>query len=197
MTIALPLSPGPRSVEWQLQDFGGDLVPGLGGAVQTVNRLGNRWTLRVELPPMTPQQAAQWMPALTRAVEDGAEFRIRQPGLDIGYPGNPVVDGSGAAGYTLPVRGCTPGYIWRAGQWLSLTSGGQKFAYQVAALAVADASGDASLSLSTRLRAEPADGDAINAGAPVITGSIRGDGRAWTIDALRVFGTSFTIAEKR
>src|SRR3546814_9494938 len=52
MSIILPTTPGIRSATPSLISYGGLLSPSLGGAVQRLNRLGDRHALKVSLPPM-------------------------------------------------------------------------------------------------------------------------------------------------
>ena len=75
--VNLPETPGPSQMVLSPQDFGGDLTPPGGGEVQRLNRLGNRWTVQVSLPPMLPNLAREWLADLTRAVQFGGRWRLR------------------------------------------------------------------------------------------------------------------------
>lgn len=195
--ITLPNFPGPRSVGWRMIDFGGTLAGGLGGASQRVNRLGNRWACTVELPPMTPADARAWAAALTRGLREGVSWKIRQVGTATGSPGTVLVQGAAQAGLDLVCDGFNPGYVLRAGQWLSLSTGGQRYLHQSASTQAVDATGVLTVALDAPLRVSPADNSPVELGAPVIEGLLA-DGPGWSLDPDRLGrGFSFTIEESR
>lgn len=191
--IDLPLTPGPVSLDFNVVDFGGRQTPALGGPVTRVNRLGNRFAVTAPLPPMPAAVGRQWVSALTRALLEGARWRVRQPDLPIGAPGNPVVDGAGQAGATLLIRAGQPGYEFRVGQFVTV---GGRLA-MLADRAVVGGNGKATLPLTAPLRAEPVDGEPVNVAAPTIEGLIEGDGMPWNVSTARHYGLSFTITEAR
>ena len=191
--IDLPLTPGPVTLEWHEIDFGGRQTPALGAAVTRVNRLGNRLAVTVPLPPMTATDGLAWVVALRQAVKQGACWRVRQPGLTIGAPGQPVVDGAGQSGASLAVRSAQPGYAFRRGQ--VVTVGGRLL--MLASSIAVGADGKAVLPLTDALRAEPVNGESVNAAAPTIEGLLEGDGVPWSVSTARHYGLSFTIAEVR
>jgi hypothetical protein len=191
--IDLPLTPGPVSLGWQLIDFGGRQTPALGGPVTRVNRLGMRLAVAVTLPPMIAADGRRWVSALQQAVTQGARWRVRQPDLAIGAPGQPVVDGAGQSGSELTLRGAQPGYAFRTQQLVSIEG---RLATVASGVLVA-ANGEVTLPLTYPLRAEPADGAAVEVGAPMIEGLLESDGLPWSISLARHYGLSFTIAEAR
>jgi hypothetical protein len=193
--IALPSTPGPRSVGWSLVDFGGVQQGALGGAAQRVNRLGARWRCEIELPAMTPDQARIWAAALSRGLREGVSYRVRQVSTPTGSPGTVLVAGAAQAGDALAVDGGTAGYVAKAGQWCSILSGGRRFLHQIAAPVMFSGSGTATLELEPPLRRIPADNAPVELAAPVIEGLL-GTPPGWTIDAGRlVRGLTFTIEE--
>lgn len=191
--IDLPLRPGSVSLEWRRVDYGGRQTPALGGAISRVNRLGSRLAVSVSLPPMMPDVGRAWVAALDAAVELGARWRIRQPGLVIGTPGTPVVDGAGQAGRSLSIRAAQPHYVFRAQQLVTI---GGRLAMLASGVMVA-ADGTASLPLTAPLRAEPVDGEPVDVAGPTIEGLLEGDGLSWTVDRARRYGLGFAITEAR
>src|SRR3546814_6750685 len=73
MSIILPTTPGIRSAAPSLISYGGLLSPSLGGAVQRLNRLGDRHALKVSLPPMRSEPDGRiYASKLRRALQQGA-----------------------------------------------------------------------------------------------------------------------------
>lgn len=195
--IDLPTTPGPASLSWHYVDFGGRMTPPLGGEVQRVNRLGNRLSLMVDLPPMPPAAAKVWISSLMRGVSEGVRYRIRQRGVEIGAPGAPVVDGDGQGGAALTIRGGTPRYAFREGQFVSLLSEGRRYVHMVTAPALLDAAGGGTIPIVPMLRVEPADGDVLEVAAPIIEGLPDDGGLGWVIPQNRLIVLSFLIAEMK
>ncbi|MDF1506504.1 hypothetical protein PYV61_26350, partial [Roseisolibacter sp. H3M3-2] len=109
MAILLPHLPGIRSAEPELMDFGNVLQGPQGGAAQRLNRIGDRFAISVELPPaLSATHGRIYVARLLKARREGALYPFPQPGLEIGAPGLPVVDGNDQAGSVLKVRGATP-----------------------------------------------------------------------------------------
>lgn len=196
MAITLPASPAPRSITPRLVSRRRDLEPTFGGPVSRVRRLGSRWSLDVEMPPMVYRKAMEWVAALIRAEADTVVLGLPQPGFDEGVPGSPLVNGSGQLGSTLNVDGFTPAYIASAGQWFNLTASGRIYLYQVAADAVATGGAIASLGINPMIRRSPADNSAVGFAEPVIEGFLSSREASWTVDVARTVGLSFTITER-
>src|SRR3546814_18932709 len=79
MSIILPTTPGIRSATPSLISYGGLLSPSLGGAVQRLNRLGDRNALKVTLPPMRSEPDGRtYESKLRRALQPGA-IRSEEP----------------------------------------------------------------------------------------------------------------------
>ena len=93
--VLLPSSPAPMIIEPQQIDYGGVLSPPLGGTDQRVNRNGNRWALRIQMPLMEEPEAGLWVGALTRGQRYGVRLPLIQADVNIGIPGSPLVNGSG------------------------------------------------------------------------------------------------------
>ncbi|MFN3819952.1 hypothetical protein [Blastomonas sp.] len=195
--VILPERPGPADVQWQYIDFGGNLPGGLGGPEQRVNRLGNRWACTVILPKMEEHEARYWIAALTRGVRLGVRWKLRQRDLDIGSPGSPVILGDGQAGDMIAIGGMTPNYPLRVGQWFNHVQDGKHYLYKVSGPGDANADGEVIAQVEPPFRAEGMDGDVLLFGAPVIEGSLTGNGLSWTVDNAIHTGLQFGIRERR
>lgn len=196
--IILPDDPGPRNAVPRVLDFGGFLEPATGAQVQRINRLGNRYAVAFTMPPLRNAKDGRiWINRLVKGQREGA--RIEYPLLDFdpGVPGSFVVDGAGQSGTSLNIRGGTPHYAFKEGQPFSLTIGGQSYFDFIAEPTIADASGEATITLTQMLRAVPADGNPLNFRAPVIEGFVMGDQVSWELSVERFVGLSFEIVEAR
>lgn len=195
--VVLPASPAPMQTTWEYLDFGGTLTPPLGGPDQRINRNGSRWLLNVQMPVMQMEDARYWVAALTRGQRHGARLKLLQPDLNIGAPGSPLVDGDGQAGDTLNIKGMTPRYPLRVGQWFNHVQDGNSYLYQISGPGNADGAGEVAAQIEPPLRAEAMDDDVLNFGAPVIEGLLVGQGQSWSIDTAIHIGLSFAIRERR
>lgn len=178
--VTLPHHRAVRTDKIHFVDFGGQLKPFMGGPVQTIMRLGSRWTIEFTVPPMLTEPLGRiWGARLVRAKIFGALMRWRQDGLVVGLPGSPVVDGGGQTGFTLALRGFRPGYAIREGQMFSLVSQNRRYLYMAAGAMVADSAGRVALPIAPMLRTSPIDGDTAEFAAPMIQGSLSGNEVAW------------------
>ena len=195
MPVTLPTEPAPEDIGWVPVDFGGTLQGPLGGRAQRVNRLGNRWAMRVEIPKMSVEDGLIWSAALVRAVQSGALYQVRQPGLDIGTPGMPLVNGANQAGSVLIADGFTAGYEMVAGQFFSIIVSGRRYLHQIAADVTASGGGAATLAITPALRVSPADNAVLEFAQPYIEGLL-GDLPSWFFRTGRIArGFAFTIEE--
>lgn len=198
MSIALPADPAPTSAEPAYLDWGGQLRPIFGGAVQKLNRLGDRFALNVVMPVMeSADDGRVWVANLVLAQRQGAIMEWPQHSLDVGQPGAPVVDGAGQSGSTLALRGFAPDYAVRIGQFFSLIEGGRRYLHMAAADMLADADGRMALPIAPMLRVRPANGAICEFVQPMIEGFLDGDRRSWSIDTAMFVGLSFSIGEAR
>lgn len=195
--VVLPSSPAPMIIEPQQIDYGGVLSPPLGATDQRVNRNGNRWALRIQMPLMEEPEAGLWVGALTRGQRYGVRLPLIQADVNIGIPGSPLVNGSGQAGDTLNIKGMASGYDLVAGQWFNHVSGGFNYLYKIALPGKAIGLGTVTATIEPPLRAETTDNEVLEFEEPVIEGLLVGQGQGWTIDAAIHTGLSFTIRERR
>lgn len=197
MAITLPTSPAPRSMTPRLVSRRRDLEPTFNGPTTRVRRLGSRWSVDVEMPPMRYAEAMAWIAALTSAEADTVILRLPQPDFDTGSPGTPLVNGAGQLGAAIDLDGVTVGYLVKAGQWLNLTASGRSYLYQVVADRFPDGSGVLpDLAINPMIRRSPADNSAVQLATPVIEGFLSGRETMWTVDVARTVGLAFTVTER-
>lgn len=196
--IELPTWAVPNGASPVLQDFGGFLTPGLGGEVQRLDRMGNRFGISVTFPPFIGKQKGRILVSrLIRGKTEGV--RIEYPLLDFapGAPGSVKVDGASQSGRTLNVKDANPYYAFREGQPFSIeNAAGQHFLHFVDEEVIADAAGDAELSISPMLRFEFADGATCHFAKPMVEGYIMGEEWRWSMSVERFIGLEFEILER-
>jgi hypothetical protein len=194
--IVLPADPAPRNVAPQLLDFGTILRPGTGAPAVRINRNGTRWQAQFTMPAMTTLTARLFQARLARAKNEGLRMPWPLLGVPQGAPGSVVVNGTGAAGTNLPVRGLSRGYRVLEGYWLNVTDAdGQIYLHQAAARADAASDGTATLAVWPPLRAVLADGSMVQLARPEIMGLVTSDVN-WELPVNRVIsGLTFTVEE--
>jgi hypothetical protein len=196
--IILPTYPSPAAATPALQDFGSFLTPSLGGPIQRVDRMGTRFRIDVTMPLMpNPQLGRQWVAALVQGKLEGVRLPWPLLGFDPGLPGNVLVSGAGQSGKTLNVKGATPNYVFRAGQFFSLyvASIPRHYLYMITAQTVASATGVAALAITPMLRTSPPDATPLYVGNPQVEGFIVGDSFQWEMQLANFVAVQFQISE--
>lgn len=187
----------PSSADVFLRDFGTVLTPFLGGPEQRINRLGTRFGLRITLPPMpTRDKALVVQSRLLRAREDRLRMEFPQPDFDTGTPGAPLIAAAVTSGVALPLKGMTPGYTVKEGQYLSVVHAGRRYVYIFAADGTVASGGTLTAAIWPLLRVPLSINDVVEIAAPRLEGLVSpGDELSWQISVDRVASFSFTLAE--
>lgn len=181
--ISFPDKPGLKGGSPALLDWGGALTPALGGPTQTLLRLGTRFTADYQVPKMWAQPWGRlWVSRLLQAKLAGGMLPIFQDGFDVGAPGAPVVDGASQSGSSIALRGLTPHYASREGQFFNLIHGDRRYLHMVTGQVIADSAGKVTLPILPMLRIIPGDGDACDFARPMLQGSISGNQAKWTVN---------------
>lgn len=184
----------PRMIDW-----GGQLTPPNGGAVQILGRLGTRHALDLTPPQIAAEPEGRIFSAQLRMAKlFGALVAFDQDGFKPGACGAPVVSDSGQTGMTLAMRGFTPGYGVRLGQAFSLIHDGRRYLHFAAAQGIVSAAGMLALPIFPMLRVIPAASSVCEFAKPMIQGSLSGNEVAWTRQTVGYydFGT-ITVTEDR
>lgn len=193
--ITLPSLPAPNGCSPRVISFDLHARPSTGAAVQTIFRPGSRWALDFTYPPMKADVARTFTSRLVRAQRAGLRMKVPLLGVSQGSPGAPVVDGANPSGTALPVRGCTPGYVFDEGFWLTLIdAAGDYFLHQVVGSVVVDGLGKATVSIETPIRAPMADGATVLVAEPMVQGFIEEVSWGMRLGNM-VDGIGFTLEE--
>ena len=197
MTIELPTDPAPSGCSMTYVDFGGFNEPALGAEVQRIDRMGNRFRASFSYAPLPSKDLGRvFVGRLIRAKSEGVRLPLPLLGFDPGAPGTIMVDGAGQAGRGLAVRGGTPNYAVREGQWFSVQRGdGRHYLHLADAQSILDGGGAAVVPLSPMLRYEFADGAHCHFGQPVIEGRVIGQDWAWQMQLDHNIPITFDVEE--
>jgi len=191
--ITLPTIPHPRAVTVSAVSNTNELRSAFGGALQRIQRKGTTFKADFELPPMRYADALAWVGLDVEA--DTVLMVVPQPDVDTGAPGTPLVNGASQAGSSLILDGLSPQYVIGVGRYISVVTSSRRYHYKVSADVVADASGNATVALTTMLRTSPANNDVVEVSEPKIEGYARTTG-GWSVDVARVVGLAFSIEER-
>lgn len=197
MPIALPSCPMPNDYGVFLRDFGTILTPFLGGPEQRINRVGTRFGLRLEMPPLDVADGG--MAYISKLLQGRTQTVILPwPLLDFdpGAPGSPVVSANVASGTSIPIAGLTAGYQIKDGQFFSILRGGRRYIYMFTADATASGGGTLTASIFPLLRTPLTIGDVLELAVPKIEGFVSpGDELGWQIGLDNAREFSFSILE--
>jgi hypothetical protein len=191
--LTLPTVPAPRSMGIELVTAKNTLTPAFGGSDQELLRKGTRYALSFEVGPMAYVTSMDWDDLMAEG--DTVLMRVYQPGLVIGAPGTPLVNGAGQAGTSLVIDGLTAGYVIRKGQFLSIVTAGQRYLYRARASATANGSGQATVQFRNMLRRPPADNDVVEIAQPMIEGFVK-DMSMGAVGPDGLVTISFTVRER-
>lgn len=195
MSVTLPTSPSPSSITPRLITTRGELRSAFGGSMQRISRTGSRWAFDVVMPPMTAATALEWVNILEEA--DTCILRLPEPGITIGSPGTPLVNGATQTGTSLITDAWTASYAIPKGKFVGVSVSGLQYLYQTTTAVTASGAGAATLVLRPMLRASPADNAALIVNPATVEGFVTVADGALGISVNRlVEGFSFTIEER-
>jgi hypothetical protein len=194
--IELPAGVEPVEMEHRFIDAGLWQRGALGGVHIRIDRPGSRYGITLQFPPIETRQVGRMVVSrLIQAQRSGMRVALPLGDFQPGSPGNPVVDGNDQAGTSIAVRGFTPGYAVREGQWFTHVQGDDAKLYNVAAPTIANALGKAIVIIEPELGLEPIDGDRLLFGKPVIQGKPVGNEATWKMSLARHIGFDLQIEE--
>lgn len=113
------------------------------------------------------------------------------------WSGSPVVNGAGQTGNTLAIRGLNDGATGKAGDYLQLGSGSSTHLHKLMQAFTVSGSptGYVTLDIWPRLRASPANGDAVTVSAAKGLWRLQGNETAWDIGEAQIYGVAFACEE--
>jgi hypothetical protein len=201
--VATPAKPGVRSVQYSAADAVAIVSSPFTGQTQAQQWPGaDLWMWTVTMPPLTAQQADDWvsmlleMRGMANAVQLGDPMHTTPRGATQGSV--PVVDGSvtvAAGGQILYVRGLTASRarLLVTGDHLQV---GFRL-YKVLSSVTADGSGKAAIAIWPSLREVPTDGEAVVLNNPKGLFRLATNKRDWSADMTRLTRLSFPLQEYR
>jgi hypothetical protein len=197
MPISLPTCPMPTDYQVLLRDFGTILTPLLGGPDIRINRLGTRFGLRLDMPPMDVEDGGM---AYVARLLQGRQSTVILPwpllDFDPGDPGAPLVSAAVTSGTSLPIKGLSAGYQIKEGQFFSVIHAGRRYVYMFAAAGAANSSGVLTAQIYPLLRTPLSANDVIEIASPKIEGLVSpGDELSWSIGLDNARAFSFSIVE--
>ncbi|MBB4798020.1 hypothetical protein HNP32_001744 [Brevundimonas bullata] len=192
--LVLPTRPAPSSMTPRPISSRNEQRPASQGPVNRYMRPGTRWAWDITLAPQSYVASLEWDDLLSES--DTVIMKIYQPGLDTGAPGSPLIDGANQIGRTLNLKGLTPGYVFRKGQWISFPVLGQLFAYKVRTLTTVAGDGQVALPLLTLLRLPPANNAVVDVAQPRAEGFATVDPQSLEVGTDRLVRLRFTLEER-
>ncbi|WP_312126575.1 hypothetical protein [Brevundimonas sp.] len=158
MAKYLPVKP-PAKQSWRLISATNILSPAFGGDDLELRRKGSKYEFTFDYGEVDYLESLDWSDLDVEG--ETVVAVVWQPGLDTGEPGSPRVSGGGQIGSVLKLKGVSPGYQVRKGQFLSVHDGGVRhFMYRASAAVVAAPDGTMNVPLYTLLR-HPHAGDSV------------------------------------
>lgn len=147
------------------------------------------------MPPQTHSASLDWVNLLDET--DTCILNLPEPGITVGSPGTPLVNGGSQTGSSLITDGWTAGYVIPKGKFFSVSVSGLLYLYQTTAAVTASGAGAATLSIRPMLRSSPADNAALNVNPAKVEGFVTANEDAFNIGDERVVSLKFTIEERR
>jgi len=197
--VVMPTEPSaPATVEYSAIDTVAVSVSPFTGQQQTQDWQASFMEASVSMPTLTHSQAQEWIAFLMSLRGQAKIFQLGDP-LAVSPRGSglgtPLVDGAGQKGYSIALKGWTPGAVGvlLPGDWIQI---GYRI-YRSLAIATADGAGKLVLSIWPQLREPPADGDAVTLNNTKGLWRLKTNERKWSLTESRYYGMQFEIREAR
>lgn len=197
MSIVLPSSPKPAAVVPSLMTWGRPTSPVSGGRTRFLERIGSRFRLAVQMPPMEYDVAREWMAARLLAMTSGDTVVFEWPQPPQASLGTPLVNGASQLGSSLIADGFSASAAIPAFAFFSFEEDSHHYLHATTASGTASGGGAATLSIGPKLRVSPDDNAALNFTAPKIEGFMDTGDVEWNMDVLMHTYISFTIIPDR
>ncbi|MGB6229871.1 MAG: hypothetical protein WBF53_07065 [Litorimonas sp.] len=198
MVLTLPDWVHPNVSEPALLDYGFWSKPALGGKHTRTNRPGNRFAVEFGFPSVPSDiHGAQLKSRIIAAKTEPLRLPVIQGALPLTATGEPVVNGISVTGTTIPMRGFHPNTVIREGRLFTVERGDDACLHMVRHEVIADANGNASVTIHPPLRVILDDGDRCEFSAPYMVGIIEGERIGWRDRLDRLLDVDgFTLVEE-
>ena len=157
----------------------------MGGNVQRVARLGDKWTYQVDLRPMFAWQSRPLIALLLQGLDAKVLCPIVIPGIDTSAATDAVAVSGG--GRSMIVTGDTT--TKSLGQHFSLVANGVRYLHQITAIT------DQTIKFIPTLKVKIAGGEVLEFREPKIEGFLDGNEQSWTVGLVSNVGLTFKINE--
>jgi hypothetical protein len=195
--VAFPSSPKPRSARVSFIPNVSITTSEFTFQTRKQVHAGQRWEIDLELPPMTGEQAGQWLAFIVKMNGVEGTSQVPDPDRQTAYgiaTGTPLVKGASQTGGTVITDGWTTSQtgIMKAGDLLQIGD----YMYMVLDDANSDGSGDATINIGPDLRSSPADNAAITVADVTTKCRLAGNSQNWTTDNMKNYGISISFMEE-
>jgi hypothetical protein len=196
--ISMPTTPSaPQTIDFTPIDIAALSISPFTGQQQVQDWQQGWLEASVSMPPMAPLHARAWVAFLKGLRGQVNVFQLGDP-LAVAPQGSgagtPVVNGAGQKGFTLNVRGLTPG-----ASGVLLLDDYLQVGYRLYSVTIsnvdADGSGNAAINIWPPLRESPADGVAITITNTKGLFRLKTNARKWSETQARMYGIQFDCRE--
>lgn len=195
MTLLLPRLPRTTAYTLRPMRSGKVLRSATGAARLPVSRPGDHWAIEVDAGVLKVLCGRGLIGCVLRGATNPVRVPVPQPGFDVGTPGAVRIKGASQAGTEVDLDGFWPNYCLREGRFLTIETAGSPRLYLVCEEVIADADGEATVTLWPMLHVPPADNDTVELIEPYLEGLID-EGGDHTIGLTAAAGLdSFMIEE--
>ena len=192
MPLTMPTTK-PTQTEWTIISNARTFVSPITGAIQTVQRTGNRWKVTLSYENLFDSERAVMQAFLSQLTATAENFYLEDHSYERRGTGagTPLVAGAGQSGNQLVIDGWTSGfYAFRAGDYFEV-SGELKM---VTADAVISA-GSATVDFVPELRSSPANNAAVTITSPKGVFRLASPETTWSNRSPRISSFSFECVE--
>lgn len=166
--LSVPTIKGAVATSWQLDSAIGYVESDFTFQAQTQEQRGERWVVTMTFPPMEPLDAGAFRAFLAMLKGRYGTFLVgdytrTEPKGNINLSATLLVNGGSQTGNTLNVDGAGNNVtkVFRAGDWIQLSSGGSSRLHMVTEDVNSNGSGQAALTIVPALRSSPSDNAAV------------------------------------
>lgn len=185
----------PRgSYRWQYISNNIDLTSADTGVTQRVSKLGDKFEVSTTFRVRGEQGIG-----LMAVLNSNKSKKVRLPfpqTMDIGSPGNAVKVNGAASGTTINLKGFTPNYKLKAGQFISVVHNAKRYLHQVVFDVTANGSGVAqTVIIAPMLRAPVIGDETVEVAEPTIEGYLTTNTNEWVSDFIKSVAVTVTVRE--
>jgi len=201
--LSLPTVSGIRSIVLRTKNSVGISQSPFTFKQQVVSYGGQAWEADISLPPMTRDDAEEWVSFLLQLKGFQGTFLLGDPsgatprGSAATTPGTPVVDGASQTGGSLSIDGLpasATGYL-KAGDYIQLGIGSGATLHKVLSDVDTTAGGEAAIDIYPSMRTAPADGSAVVVSNAKGVFRLSSNETQWSINEITHFGITFGAQE--